>query len=391
MPIPVVPTDTQTARSLPRKRTYFAGVAGALLMIAIALLIRWQAIPAEDPLRGDAEDTSVALAKTLAPLSDSARISELRRFAADPSPGLRFNAIDTLSERKDPALADVLEQAYTDSSSIVRQKIIETLPDSSPARGLRLLMSGLRDEDMWIREAAIQQLKSRLRSRKSIVDRRIVPALIATLDDPDSTVPFMATSVLASLTGNHWQYKSSASLTEKQAIKQHWKQWWQTAQQKWPTTPELAQATAIQPTRRDPSPDFHLTDLDGKMLSREGQHQRLTLLNFWGTWCPPCQGEVPDLVRIDQDLRGKGVDVIGVALSEDSGDSLRHWCTVHHVTYRQTLAQDRVLKDFGDIHEVPVSILIDGQGQVRRRWEGERDYRTFRAAIENIQAEDKHS
>jgi hypothetical protein len=91
------------------------------------------------------------------------------------------------------------------------------------------------------------------------------------------------------------------------------------------------------------------------------------------------------LVRVDRDFRSRGVDVIGIALSErDGANGLRKWCKAHGVAYRQALATEPVLQAFGDIHEVPISILIDQAGEIRNRWDGERDYATFRAAIERL-------
>jgi len=41
-----------------------------------------------------------------------------------------------------------------------------------------------------------------------------------------------------------------------------------------------------------------------------------------------------------------------------------------------------VLEAFGDIHEVPVSVMIDQRGRIRYRWDGERDFATFSVAAE---------
>ena len=103
---------------------------------------------------------------------------ELRRYLEDPAPGLRQAAIEHLAERHDPATADVFEKAFTDSSSIVRQRAVENLMDISPERGLRLIAAGLKDSDVWIRHAAIGQLRTRVGGKKPLTDKRLVPALI---------------------------------------------------------------------------------------------------------------------------------------------------------------------------------------------------------------------
>ena len=49
---------------------------------------------------------------------------------------------------------------------------------------------------------------------------------------------------------------------------------------------------------RDPAviPAITLTDLEGRSLSSNDWHDKVTIVNFWATWCPPCRAEIPDLV-----------------------------------------------------------------------------------------------
>jgi thiol-disulfide isomerase/thioredoxin len=55
-----------------------------------------------------------------------------------------------------------------------------------------------------------------------------------------------------------------------------------------------------------------------KLLSREGKNGRPLLVNFWATWCEPCRAEFPDLVKIDDEYRGRGLEFIAVSLDEVS-------------------------------------------------------------------------
>ena len=88
--------------------------------------------------------------------------------------------------------------------------------------------------------------------------------------------------------------------------------------------------------------------------------------------------------RLSTSFNRDKLEVIGIALSEQNGaDGLRKWCSLHGVTYRQALATDAIREAFGHIDEVPVSILIDSEGKIVRRWEGERDFRTFNLAVKS--------
>src|SRR6185295_4363628 len=53
------------------------------------------------------------------------------------------------------------------------------------------------------------------------------------------------------------------------------------------------------------------------LLKRDGKHP--LLVNYWATWCDPCRDEFPDLVKVDQDYRNKGLDFIAISL-DDTAD-----------------------------------------------------------------------
>lgn len=55
-----------------------------------------------------------------------------------------------------------------------------------------------------------------------------------------------------------------------------------------------------------------------KLLAREGKAARPLLLNFWATWCEPCRAEFPDLVKIDDEYRSRGLDFIAVSIDDVS-------------------------------------------------------------------------
>jgi thiol-disulfide isomerase/thioredoxin len=67
-----------------------------------------------------------------------------------------------------------------------------------------------------------------------------------------------------------------------------------------------------------PSTDVREIDLDGlkKILQRDPKDTRPLLVNFWATWCDGCREEFPDLVKIDNDYRDKGLNFISVTLDD---------------------------------------------------------------------------
>jgi len=335
---------------------------------------RDQPPPLTQRLHGDSDEATAALAEMQTGMAPDGKEVQLLRLSQDSHPGTRYAAVDALGSEHSPA-ADAVERAFTDSSAEVRERAMEVLPRLDHERGLRLLLRGLRDEDTWIRRAAGGQLRL-------FSDVRDIPALLAALDDPDSAVANLAMGALRRQAKEPFYASALADPATKRAAAAQWRQWWQEAgRSRFPAAPGLAALKPLRPQRTDPAPDFSLTDLDGKPLRLTDQRGRVTLLNFWGSWCPPCQQEIPDLVRLDAAYRSEGLDIVGVALSEKSAASLQTWCRAHGVAYRQALATEPVQQAYGNVEEVPVSVLIDRRGRIRYRWDGERDFTTFRAAI----------
>ncbi len=64
--------------------------------------------------------------------------------------------------------------------------------------------------------------------------------------------------------------------------------------------------------------EITVIDLDGlkKRLQREPNETRPLLVNFWASWCEGCREEFPDLVKIDEDYRSKGLNFLSVTVDE---------------------------------------------------------------------------
>jgi cytochrome c biogenesis protein CcmG/thiol:disulfide interchange protein DsbE len=382
-------TQTEPGNRSRRRITRLPWAVSALVLLS--LLASFQLLRHRhkdvNPFLGDSDMALAGVAEVLDRTPAEQRVPLLRKYARDANPGLRYAAVDALGATHRPEVADDIERAFMDSASLARQRALETLPQVDPKRGLRLLLAGLRDEDTWIREAAATQLLQYVLT--SPADGKLaIPTLIRSLDDPGYVVPTTGMNILQKLTGEPWRIRNGTPPQERQAAIRHWKDWWERERDRYAIPAAFADIAPIRPNRSDPAPDFRLTDIDGREVSLTGQRGRVTLLTFWGTWCPPCQAEVPDLIRVDSACRSRGLDIIGVAMGEQNGaEGVRQWCKAHGVMYRQALSTETIQENYGHIEEVPVSVLIDRQGRIRYRWEGERDYATFAAAVERLLSE----
>jgi peroxiredoxin len=85
--------------------------------------------------------------------------------------------------------------------------------------------------------------------------------------------------------------------------------------------------------REDGTP-FKLTDLDGTPVSLADLRGKLVWLNFWASWCPPCQAETPVLRDLDEQYRDEGLAIVGVAVQETTAENVREYAERYELGFR---------------------------------------------------------
>ena len=111
------------------------------------------------------------------------------------------------------------------------------------------------------------------------------------------------------------------------------------------------------------APDFTVALLDGTSLSLSDLRGRVTVLNFWATWCPSCEEELPALQSTWEVYQNRDVVFIGVALQDDE-PSIRGTAAKYGLTYPLAIdSDDRIASVYG-ITGVPETFVIDPEGTV---------------------------
>ena len=82
-----------------------------------------------------------------------------------------------------------------------------------------------------------------------------------------------------------------------------------------------------------------LKGLDGRVHTLAEWKGKVVVLNFWATWCPPCREEMPEFVRLQQELGGRGLQFVGVAIDEP--DAVREFLQETPVNYPTLIGDDR--------------------------------------------------
>jgi thiol-disulfide isomerase/thioredoxin len=120
-----------------------------------------------------------------------------------------------------------------------------------------------------------------------------------------------------------------------------------------------------------PAPlQFTLKDMNGVDVKLASFKGKVILINFWATWCPPCQKEIPDLIDLQQQY-GKDLVVLGISI-DDPLDKLKPYATAKHVNYPMLMGKDRqdVEDAFGPFFGIPVSVFVDRDGKIWKRHSG---------------------
>ena len=117
------------------------------------------------------------------------------------------------------------------------------------------------------------------------------------------------------------------------------------------------------------APDFLLPDLYGDMTSLEYYRGRVVVVDFWATWCPPCKMSIPELVKLQEKYRDKGLVILGISLDDPgkAGDEyLRSFKDSYNINYTILRFNNQVLLDyFGfETPAIPTMFNVDREGRI---------------------------
>ena len=120
---------------------------------------------------------------------------------------------------------------------------------------------------------------------------------------------------------------------------------------------------------RDEKIDFQLTALDGKLYRLSDYKGRVVVLNFWATWCPPCQREMPTLETLHKSRGNK--DLVVLAISDEESKTISEFATS-----KGGYSMPLLLDDGGKLHDrygrrgIPHTIIIGRDGKIAEQFYG---------------------
>jgi thiol-disulfide isomerase/thioredoxin len=131
-----------------------------------------------------------------------------------------------------------------------------------------------------------------------------------------------------------------------------------------------------------PAPAWSLPDQNGATIRSTNFAGKVVILDFWATWCGPCQAEIPDLVALQAKYRADGLVVVGADVS-DSAQDVRTFLATNSpaINYQIVMSNDATDAAYGGIAYIPDTFIIDRRNLIRKEYVGTQSGSTLERQI----------
>lgn len=117
------------------------------------------------------------------------------------------------------------------------------------------------------------------------------------------------------------------------------------------------------------TPGFSFRTRENETISNTSLHGKVVLLDFWGTWCPPCRESVPMLKNVQKKYAAKSFQLVGIS-SDDDEDVWKTFVQAQHMNWSEYLDSSSELQEAFKIDSFPTYIVVDKDGVIRFRQSG---------------------
>ena len=123
-----------------------------------------------------------------------------------------------------------------------------------------------------------------------------------------------------------------------------------------------------------------LPDLDGKMHTLHEWSGKVIMLNFWASWCSPCQYEIPEFIEYQEKYADKGLQLVGIGV--DEARKLKNVARTLGINYPVLAIEEGrgavLMREWGNrTGIIPYTVIIDREGRIRYIHRGQMGEYTF--------------
>ncbi|AJK85937.1 MAG TPA: thiol-disulfide oxidoreductase [Lysinibacillus sp.] len=133
----------------------------------------------------------------------------------------------------------------------------------------------------------------------------------------------------------------------------------------------------------DNAPNFTLVDMYGDKHNLEEYKGQGVFLNFWGTWCKPCEREFPIIDRYYKEYKEKGIQVLAINIAE-SDFVVQNYIDRKGLTFPVLIDKNKSVMEAYNINPLPTTILINSEGKIEKIITGEMKEQDIKSYMEQI-------
>lgn len=132
--------------------------------------------------------------------------------------------------------------------------------------------------------------------------------------------------------------------------------------------------------------DFTVSTLAGKEWQLSAHKGQVVLINIFATWCPPCNAEMPNLVKLSTEYATKGVETMALSVDEGGPDLVRKFVDKYKIPFPVAMADANNPVTSG-VTGIPVTLLIDREGKSASMYVGMISEEAVRHDLDGLLAE----
>lgn len=119
-----------------------------------------------------------------------------------------------------------------------------------------------------------------------------------------------------------------------------------------------------------PAPSLSLKTIEGRAFHLSDYKGKVVLLNFWATWCPPCRQEIPELIKLQREFRGQGLQIIGITFPPEKTSRVSRFAHRTRMNYPIVIGTKQTKLMFAENETLPMTVVLDSNGHLRDVIEG---------------------
>ena len=139
---------------------------------------------------------------------------------------------------------------------------------------------------------------------------------------------------------------------------------------------------------KEQAPNFSLKNSAGQVVELAKLHGKVVVVNFWATWCGPCRAEIPGMLEVYREYKGKGLEIVGISVDRDGWQVINPLVKKLSITYPVVLGNEDVTDAYGrvggSIDAIPTTFFVDRNGRILLRHVGSMPKEDFEKAVKSF-------